>query len=143
MTDTAIGTLPDFNEILDNAQSRLAEMHPDLPVNFRFHWREIPFTARIDDFSGQTRLRLICDLGVVPYTAENPGLRQAMMGLVHTGDLGDGARYAMGGENRVNLVGDAPVPEDLSGTSIIATVTGFLLKLRPYIDLARDSHALA
>jgi hypothetical protein len=60
------------------------------------------------------------------------------MGLIQTGDLGDGARYAMGGEHRINLIGDAAAPEELNGMSIIAAVTAFLLKLKPYIDLARN-----
>jgi hypothetical protein len=63
-----------------------------------------------------------------------------MMGLIRTGDLGDGARYAMGGEHRVNLIGDAAAPEELNGMTIIATVTAFLLKLRPYVELATEQH---
>jgi len=143
MTDTATGGLPNLDEILDTAKSRLAETRLSLPINFRFFWHEIPFTARIDEFAGNRRLRLICDLGPVPYTAEDHSLRQVVMGLIGTGSLGDGARYVLGGEHRVNLIGDAPAPDDLNGMAIIAAVTAFLLKLRPYIDLARDAPTLA
>ena len=87
MTDTATGELPNLNEILSTAESRLAEMRLVLPVNFRFSWRETPFTARIDEFGGNRRLRLICDLGPVPYTAENQGLRQVVMGLIGTSEF--------------------------------------------------------
>jgi hypothetical protein len=142
MKNVAKGSFPDFNEILDTAQSRLADLRLEMPVNFRFSWREIPFTARIDEFGGSPRLRLMCDLGPVPYTAEDMSQRTALMGLIQSGDLGDGARYVMGGERRVNLIGDAAAPEELNGMTIIATVTAFLLKLRPYIDLARDPRAL-
>jgi hypothetical protein len=132
-------SLPDLNLVLADADRRLTRLAPTPPINFRFQWQGIPFAARVvvtDD--GATRLRLVGDLGPVPYSAENPRGRDRLMSLVQWRGAAKPCRFAMGQRQHLNLLGDTDVAAPLTGTAIIAAAAKLLLQARPHLDLAAE-----
>ena len=129
----------DLNLVLADADRRLTRLVPTPPINFRFEWQGIPFAARVavtDD--GAARLRLVGDLGPVPYSAENARGRNRLMSLVGWRDVANPYRFAMDRRQHLNLLGDAEVDAPLTGAAIIATAAKLLLRAGPHLDLAAE-----
>jgi hypothetical protein len=131
-------TLPDMNAVLADAEQSLTRLVPEPPINFRFYWQGIPFAARVDNTEAGLRLRLVGDLGPVPFSVENAPGRDRLLSLVQWGDANGTCRFVVGRRHHLNLLGDARITAPLTGTAIIATATSFLLQARPYIDLAAE-----
>ena len=132
------GGLPDLDAVLQEARQGLAKLTPTLPVNFRFRWNDIGFAARLDQGPDGPRLRLAGDLGPVPYSAEAAEQRYHLLGLVRWTDQTGKGHFTLGMRQHLNLLGEAPVTEPLTGAGIVAATTCFLLHARPYIDLANE-----
>lgn len=131
-------SLPDMNMVLADAEQSLTRLAPEPPINFQFKWQGIAFAARVDNTDAGLRLRLVGDLGPVPFSAENAPGRDRLLSLVQWADADGACRFVVGRRQHLNLLGDARIAAPLTGTSIIATATNFLLQARPYIDLAEE-----
>lgn len=132
-------SLPDLNLVLADADRRLTRLVPMPPINFRFQWQGIPFAARVvmtDD--GATRLRLVGDLGPIPYSAEDARRRDRLLSLIRWHAAARPCRFAVGQRQHLNLLGDADVATPLTGTAIIAAATQLLLQARSHLDLAAE-----
>lgn len=134
-------TLPDMNLVLADAEQSLTRLAPEPPINFQFRWQGIPFAARVDNTEAGLRLRMVGDLGPVPYSAENAEGRDRLLSLVQWADADGTCRFVVGRRQHLNLLGDARITMPLTGTAIVATATNFLLQARPYIDLAEEQRA--
>lgn len=147
MTETSPGTppvpppgdtLPDFDELLQTAQSGLARVMPTPPINFRFVWHQMGCVARVDKTDKGLRLRLVGDLGPVPFSAESPTTRDRLLELARWSTRSAGCRFAVSPRRRLNLLGELPVAEPLTGVSILSAAVRFLVDVNPYVALARE-----
>jgi hypothetical protein len=138
MMNATADALPNLNEILADAEAGLTRLMPPLPANFRFTWDGIDFAARIDATDAGARLRLVGDLGPVPFSVEGASARDRLLSLVRWGDAIGECRFVIGRRHHLNLLGEAPIATPLNGTAIVTTATNFLLHARPYIDLVQE-----
>lgn len=57
------------------------DLTKERPCRFGFRWRGIPFAATVLLDAGDRYLQVDADLGVVPFTLEDPARRQALLAL--------------------------------------------------------------
>ena len=147
MTETSPGTLPasplgdalpNFDELLQTARSGLASVTPAPPIDFRFVWHHMGYVARVDKTDKGLRLRLVGDLGPVPFSAESPEARGRLLELARWSTRSAGCRFAVSPRHRLNLLGELPVAEPLTGASILSAAVRFLVDVKPYVALARE-----
>lgn len=136
-------SLPDFDEILQTARSNLAEATPALPINFRFVWQQMGCVARVDKTDKGLRLRLVGDLGPVPFSAESPDTRDRLLELARWSTRSAGCRFTVSPRRHLNLLGELPVTEPLTGAAILSAAVHFLVDARPYVTLAREVRGAA
>ncbi|MDP6705471.1 MAG: hypothetical protein QF893_03920 [Alphaproteobacteria bacterium] len=121
---------------IENATLTLANSTLELPVRFRYRWRDIEVRAEVSDRDGQAVLRQYLDLGPVPYNAENPLRRRQHLDLVDQ-PLPIG-RFAIASGQRLTLGLEHRLEAPLTGGSVVVAVTAALLDAAPYLPLVRD-----
>lgn len=108
-----------------------------LPVEFTFCWRDRPASAAVIAVGDGIVMRLRMQLGALPYTAEDPSVRNRTAYVMsRQRDLPIG-RFGMDGRQTVLFLADVPIDEPLSGTAIVTAVVRTLLRVSPYLELAQ------
>ena len=134
---------PDLTAALQHAKASLARLQPKLPANFRFQWREVDCLARIDGAGQDLRLRLACDLGPLPFSAENARLRGRLSALVRWSQGADECRFAITRRQRLTLLVEHALSEPFSREDALAYAIQILIRARPYLDIVFEQRQTA
>lgn len=112
----------------------------DLPMVFQFVYEGIHFDAELSaDREGP--LTLTANLGVLPYSAETPCGRQAILTLLREGAPAYG-KLELDRDGRVRITLSAATQRPRTPVFIMATITALLIDARPYIQVMRTAGAL-
>lgn len=109
-------------------------------MQFDFCYRNIRFAARYQEGEtgqdGETggMLKLVGDVGPLPFTAESPAARAGLGHIVvHVNDLlGSTFRFA---NSRIVLHTKVEVAKPVNATNVISAVSSVLIPASPYLDL--------
>lgn len=103
-------------------------------MQFDFCYRNIRFAARYQESDEGGMLKLVGDVGPLPFTAESPAARAGLGHIVvHANDLlGSMFRFA---DSRIVLSTKAEVAKPLTATNVISAVSSVLIPATPYLDL--------
>ncbi|CAA7626787.1 conserved hypothetical protein [Candidatus Terasakiella magnetica] len=107
----------------------------DGEVQFDFDFRDIRFVGRCREIGDHAQLKLVGDVGPMPFSAESPAARQGL------GQIIEAANLHMGGENfrtsqgRILLGNDLTFPAPITATGLVTAVSLFLLPALPYLEL--------
>jgi hypothetical protein len=123
---------------IDDIDVALANAAPVLPVDFTFEWPPYRVSVRVLERSSGIACRMVVDMGVFPYTAENPDLRHHMQHL-RSGNI----RFPVGNftvteQRRLAFCAETPIEQPATGGNIVAAIARTLLAARPYFGLARS-----
>ncbi|MCW5731891.1 MAG: hypothetical protein KIT20_14115 [Alphaproteobacteria bacterium] len=126
---------------LADAQSRIDGFAARYPLRFHFHWRETRFDGRADlTERGTARIRLLGDLGVVPFTGEAPARRRRLLELAAWREGGGDARFVVSGRHRLGLLASGEA-RSTGAACVMAEAVRLALEAAPYLDLAREIRA--
>lgn len=135
--------LPDFDKVLAEAENGLKRIAPKPPLTFGFHWRNNRFAARIEPVGDDYRLRLVGDVGPLPYSAESPSLRERLLRLVQWSNGQSSCRFTVTSRRRLNLLMDSMLADPLTPTRVLSHATLALVRAAPFIELAEEMHPSA
>jgi hypothetical protein len=128
-------TLPlDIDAVLEEAEAPPLSLGNG-PVAFDFGFRFVRFAARLEQTGHEVRLRLVGDMGPMPFSAESPAARSGLARIVEAGNsvLGNGSfRITQG---RILLGGEVGIPSPVSAVGLVSAVTRFLAPAIPYMEL--------
>lgn len=102
---------------------------------FDFTFRFVRFAGRYDEEAGSAAMKLVGDVGPMPFSAESPAARAGLATIVTR------ANEALGGpafkvtQGRIMLGGELKVVPPVTATSLVATVAAFLIPAIPYLEL--------
>jgi len=119
----------DLGSVSAEAEARLAELQPKLPAIFHFDWRGIAVAGRLEDGTPAT-VRLVADLGAVPFSAEDRARREAALALHGRRQL------RRTPSNRLTLTMTEPVEAGNTMRAIVTAIALALIRGRPVIDAA-------
>jgi len=107
-------------------------LHPQGSPALRFAWRGRPCEARV----APGRVALSVAAGAVPYTAQQPAHRQAVLAeiLQLPAALPDGWRLCVLTNHRLRLETERLLPEPASAAALVSAMVRFALDLDPYLD---------
>lgn len=116
----------------ENGQARTVG---DGLIKFDFDFRDIRFVGQLNQTEGMARLRLVGDLGPMPYSAESPAARIGLIRIVEAANehLGRGLFRVTHG--RVLIGHDFDIPVPVTATGLICEVSRTLLPALPYMEL--------
>ena len=124
----------DIDAVLEEAEAQPLSTG-DGPVAFDFGFRFVRFAARLEQTGAVAQLKLVGDMGPMPFSAESPAARSGLAAIVESGNsvLGGGTfRIAQG---RILLGGETNVAMPVSAVGLVSAVTRFLAPAIPYMEL--------
>ena len=121
------------------AQSALADLRPELPLQFTFRWQNRHIIARVVERDERPMLRLVTDLGVVPFSAENPDRRDGLLALTLPSNTPPLGHYAVTDRQRLMYCTETVLPAPVTGSTVVANVATTLLAAQPYFSPAAAS----
>jgi len=124
--------IPNLKAVGEEAQVKLDALAPRLPMKFRFDWRGITFAGDVGPAEPIT-VRLIGDLGGLPYSAEDANRRLSALDLLRQRQ---GPRFARTVSNRLTVSVSETTAEAPDTGQIITAITVALLRARNAIDTA-------
>ncbi|CAA7612982.1 conserved hypothetical protein [Magnetospirillum sp. SS-4] len=104
-------------------------------VQFDFRFRDVLFAGRIEQSEGRAHLKLVGDMGPMPFSAEAPAARAGLARIVEAANAHLGGAPFRVTQGRILLGGDIEVAVPVTATGLIASVTLFLLPSLDYVDL--------
>lgn len=107
------------------------------PIKFDFVYADIRFVCRCEDTGEILALKLIGDVGPLPFTAESPHGRMALNAIIDEANSVLGPVFKIG-RGRILLGHDCTLPRPLTATVLVAAAAAFLVPARPYLDLIAE-----
>ncbi|HXY99764.1 MAG TPA: hypothetical protein VEI03_07165 [Stellaceae bacterium] len=118
-----------------DASFGLRPARPSGVLNFRFCFKEVPFTARTERRHGRPVLQLTGDLGLLPYSIENAARRRRLRKVLAAARHASGLRWELTAEHLIRASGEIDLGLPLTPTAVIAGTATLLLRSRPYLEL--------
>jgi hypothetical protein len=103
-------------------------------IQFTFIYADICFAARYEAGDEAGRLKVVGDVGPLPFSAESPQARAGLMQIVTaaTDHLGPVLHRLHG---RISLIHESRVEHPVTAISLISAIARIVLPARPYLDL--------
>jgi hypothetical protein len=120
---------------IDRGSSLPAGVRAAGPLRFSFGFCDVPFRARAERKAGKPVLTLIGDLGVVPFSIQNPRQRRRLLMVVAAAQQQDSSLlWEVTPDHRISLTGEIDLNMPLTPTAVIAAATTLLMRCRSYIE---------
>jgi hypothetical protein len=120
---------------IDRGSALPAGVRPPGPLRFSFGLYDVPFQARAERKAGKPVLTLIGDLGVVPFSIQNPRRRRRLLKIVAAAQQDSSLLWEVTPDHRISLTGEIDLNMPLTPTAVVAGATRLLLRCRGYIEL--------
>lgn len=105
------------------------------PVAFDFSFRFVRFAARLEAGGGGMQLKLVGDLGPMPFSAESPAARSGLARIVESGNSHLGAGCFKITQGRILMGGEIPVSLPLTAVGLVSGIIRFLGPATSYMEL--------
>jgi hypothetical protein len=116
-------------------EGNLTHHSEDGPVRFEFSFREIAFTGQFEERDGIAQLRLVGDLGNLPFSAEAKVARQNILAIVKSANQVTGDSFFVTEQGRLLLRRAAMLEHPVTGPGLITGVISALHMINAYLDL--------
>jgi hypothetical protein len=112
-----------------------ADEIPFRQVAFRFSYREVPCTAISERRDNDSVLRLVCNFGPLPFTAEGAEPRRHVLQAIAAAKSDTGLDWRLSSVQAVVLTGDVPLQQPSTPAAMIAGIVAVLLRADEYFGL--------
>jgi hypothetical protein len=130
----------EVGELAFGADGRVYPRPEGEPVLFRFRYEGVAFDAELPADRAAPLVLSACP-GVLPYSAETPTGRRAVLTLLKTAAPARGQLFLdRGGRLHLRFADHAPSPR--TPVHVMATLVSLLLEVQPYLRLLRACNAL-
>ncbi len=119
---------------LDVESLEALPINPGGLIQFDFVYAHIHFAARYEEGEQNGHLRLVGDVGPLPFSAESPSARAGLSQIMRAAAevLGPSFRMTQG---RILLGHDVDVPRPVTAINLISAVARSLIPALPYLEL--------
>ncbi|ARJ64804.1 hypothetical protein WV31_03490 [Magnetospirillum sp. ME-1] len=125
----------DIDAVLEGAEAPPLALG-DGPVAFDFGFRFVRFAGRLEQAgSAAVQLKLVGDLGPMPFSAESPAARAGLARIVDAGNSVLGGGSFRINQGRILLGGEFAIATPVSAVRLVSAVTRFLAPAIPYMEL--------
>ncbi len=122
----------EFGAVELDSAGRVTPRDPAKPLHFRFHYLGVPFDVEVSG-AESAEIRLLCDLGELPYTAESPVGRHYAQQLVRSAAVLPHGRILIDGQQHIRLEAVCARPTPSTISQVFAAIAVMLLESLPYL----------
>ena len=127
-----------LNALKVSESGELVVQDPAPPSRFAFRFSGIGFTEILTPRPEGFHFRLHAHLGYVPFTAQDPGLRAALLTILRN-VRGNGIAHVLVGQSQsVWVVADFDGQERPTPEAVLLETARLLHAIRPYVEMLRD-----
>jgi len=127
-----------ITDLIDEGHKKIDWAAPKAPLSFRFSWEKVIFTGKLSKIDDAHRLILLGEMGPLPFSAERPAYRDRLLSLI-AWKTEERIRFVLEPQHqRVYLMIDDILSEELTGVALIASATASLFHAQPYMELAKE-----
>ena len=127
----------EFGAVELDPAGRVMPRDPAKPLHIRFHYLGVPFEVEIPG-AESAEIRLHCDLGELPYTAESPVGRHYAQQLVRSASVLPHGRIFIDSQQHIRLETACPRPTPSTISQVFAAIAAMLLESLPYLRFLTD-----
>ena len=107
------------------------------PVQFDFNYRDIRFACRCESHGESAPLKLVGDVGPMPFSAESAGSRSALRTIVDAANEALGPTFKVA-QGRLLIGTERELSPPITATALIGAIASFLLPASPYLTLIAE-----
>jgi hypothetical protein len=108
------------------------------PVEFAFTFAGVRFACRSEKIDDKNAvLRVAGDLGPLPFSAESPAARLAVLTIVEDANAALGTLLKLT-HGRIMVGGDRPLSAPITAATMVTAIATFMLPIRPYLELLSE-----
>lgn len=125
------------NSVAVDKDGMIERRTPKIPFCFSFQWRGSVFEGRVQQAGSDLSLKLSTRLGVLPYTAENAGLRDSVLGAIEQASEDKLCGVSVTDNQAAMLTREVPIASSavLTASALVTNIAVAVLGAAPYLDL--------
>ena len=127
-----------LNALQVTASGELVVQDPAPPSRFSFRFSGVAFTQILTPRPDGFHCRLHAHLGHIPFTAEEPHLRAALLTILRGVRGSSLAHFLVGNGQSVWVVADIDNTEPPTPEAVLLETARLLHAIRPYVEMLRD-----
>lgn len=104
-------------------------------TQFDFRYRDIRFVGRVEVDHGSVTLRVVGDVGPMPYSAESTQARAGLTRICAVANEQLAKARLRVAQGRILLGVDIQLETPPTATALVSAIAEFLLSARPYLEL--------
>lgn len=104
------------------------------PIRFRFVYRGIPIAVEIEDADGASDLRMVGDVGPMPFTSESADARVDLHAIIDAANGHLGQRFRVSEDGHILMAMRAPIEPPLNAARLVAALVRALAPVTPYLE---------
>lgn len=116
----------------DEGRAKPASAYPKL--RFGFVVNEIPYEAQLETRNNKPALCLRAVIATMPYSAEAPGARQALIGLITAAKHARWGACGLSPEQRITVTSQVPLTGPTTPIDLVSASIRFILQSKPFIS---------
>jgi hypothetical protein len=103
-------------------------------VQFDFNFRSIRIAGRYVEAGGSAHLKIVGDVGPMPFSAESPAARAGLARIVEAATSAAGPLFRIT-HGRILLGAEQDIVPPVTATALVSAVAHVLIPVTPYLDL--------
>ncbi|MBI2236241.1 MAG: hypothetical protein HYU60_04685 [Magnetospirillum sp.] len=103
-------------------------------VQFDFNFRSVRIAGRYEEADGHARLKIVGDVGPMPFSVESPAARAGLARIVQVASDRSGPLFRIA-RGRILLGAEQTILPPVTATALVAAVARVLVPAIPYLDL--------
>jgi len=104
------------------------------PINFDFLYRGITFQARYEEDEQAALLRLVAEVGIMPYSAQSAEARRNVAYILSEANDTLGPLLRVSRNSRILLGATLSLEQPVTAVSFLVACAQFLLPVSPYLE---------
>lgn len=127
-----------LEQIAANVDGAGVDYRAKLPLTATFSWAGVEFTGQLSDAGSRLVLIMIADIGKIPFSAENPKVRERMLKLAGAAKRLHTGTFHITSKQRLTYHDVATFDGEVNIMTVLTTLAQRALKAKPAIEFVRS-----
>jgi hypothetical protein len=129
----------DEGQLLTDPDLIEAAIRAEGPINFRFIYKGIPFSAAYAVTGQGAFLTIVGEVGILPFSAQSAGTRRTLLTIMEAANRVTGNRFRVNSASRIEIHSTIALEQPINAANLIVAAAQVLLPALPYLECIADA----